>query len=907
MKKKFQFLLTIFFRIALWFRYKVTVKGLDQLTPEHLKKSGGVLFLPNHVAMMVDPVMITLAVWNKFPIRPTIAENYYFLPGVHGTMKLVDALPVPDFEASTNSLKRKRHEKVMHEMARGLEKGENFLLYPAGRVKHTAIENIGGASATHQIIQEAPNANIVLVRLKGLWGSLFSRALTGKTPNMFEGIKKGVLICLKNLLFFTPRRKVVIEFCPAPEDFPYNASRLELNRWLEKWYNRPDGLTEQQEEFPGDSLVLVSYSLWKKEFPEVYQPKQEKKEQVVIENISGEIQKKIFAKLQELTELDSTTITPEMTLASDLGLDSLDISELAAFLQDRFDTGPIPVTELTTVGRVMGIASKKIQFKKEIKEETYNFSGWFVPFPRQRVQISSGKTIPEVFLNTCERMRNLPACADMRSGILSYSRLKLGTIVLAEYIRHIPGKYVGILLPASVGAYLTVLACLLAGKIPLMLNWTVGSRHLRSVRESSQLGTVLTSWAFLEKLDAVDLDGIEDILVMLETVKREFTLRDKLRGFFRSKLSVKRLLSVFGIANLSEDDQAVLLFTSGTENVPKGVPLSHKNLLSNDRAACEAITFYTDDIMLGILPPFHAFGFNTSGLVALLAGVRIAFYPNPTDGRGVAKELCKWGVTLLIGVPSFIKAMLKAAEPGELGTMRICVTGAEKAPPELFQLLQKEGKESTLIEGYGVTECAPILTANRPGKPRKGVGTPLPGVELLLVHPETYEPLSFGKEGLVLARGPNIFSGYLNPGETSPFLEVDGRTWYNTGDIGILDQEYRLTLVGRLKRFVKVAGEMISLLGIESTLLQAADRKGWPIQEAGPSLAVIGREEQGERPRIELITTFSLSLDEANQILREEGFSSLIRITKVHLVEEIPIMGTGKIHYRKLEEQFLAF
>jgi long-chain-fatty-acid--[acyl-carrier-protein] ligase len=723
---------------------------------------------------------------------------------------------------------------------------------------------------------------------------------------MFEKVKEGLWICLKNLLFFSPRREITVEFEPAPADFPYNATRLELNKWLENYYNRPDGLSKQEGEYPGESLKLVSYSMWKEELPELYEPPEESEEIIHLADIDDDLQDKILDKLQELTELSKASIRPEMSLASDLGLDSLDTSELATFLQDQFDTDPIPVTELTTVSRVMGIASKKISVAQEIADDHGDLAGWFVKTPRYKAQVAHGETIPEVFLHNCERMGNTPACADMRTGVLTYPKLKLGVIIMAEYIRQLPGQYVGILLPASVGAYLTVLACQLAGKIPVMINWTLGPRHLKSVRRISNIEAVLTSWAFLEKLDTVDLSGIDDITIMLESVKKEFTLKDKLRALFRSKLSTKRILKIFNADKISKDDQAVLLFTSGTENEPKGVPLSHDNILTNQRAAFETIDLFSDDVMFGILPPFHAYGFSTSGLMGLLAGLRIALFPNPTDGKGMAKEFGKWGATVMSGAPTFIKTLLKAATKEQLKTMRLCVTGAEKAPPELFQQMADVGKEQCLLEGYGVTECSPMLTANRPGKPRKGVGSPLPGIEMIVVHPETHEVLPQGENGLVLARGPNIFKAYLNPGLSSPFINVNGVDWYNTGDIGSFDQENRLSLSGRLKRFIKVGAEMISLQSIESSLLRAAPTKGWKIRDEGPTLAIIAKDDPGSKPAIILVTTFDASVEELNQTLKNDGFSNLIRIASVQKVDEIPIMGTGKIFYRKLEELYFA-
>ncbi len=905
MRTFLEFLMILFLRAMFWFRYRVKVKGLDKLTPEALNKTGGTLFIPNHPAAFVDPALVVMSVWPKFRLRPMIIEYMYFLPIVHGVMKFIRALPVPDFESSNNSIKRKRGERVIKDMIKGIENKDNFLIYPAGRLKHTGIEDLGGASAVHQIIQECPNVNIVLVRTKGLWGSSFSRALIGKSPPLFPTIWNGVKIALKNLLFFTPRRHITIEFEPAPADFPYHASRIELNRWLEKWYNKPDGLTKQEGELPGDSLMLISYSFWKNEIPEVYKPPKREEVKVELHEIDDEVHQKIYAKLSELTEFPVDKISPQMSLAFDLGLDSLDTADLASYITDQFDVGIVPVTELTTVSRVLGIAGKKIVLEGKEEEETSDVSQWKFRGTREHATIAEGNTIPEVFLNNAKRMGNAPACADLRSGVVSYSRFKLGVILLADYIQKQPGKYIGILLPASVGSMMCVIATLLAGKVPCMINWTQGKRHLESVVEVSKVEVVLTSWAFLEKLENVDLDGVDEKLVMLETARREFGLFAKIKAFYRSKLSTTSILKKFGADKIKPEEQAVLLFTSGTESMPKGVPLSHKNILSNQRATFQAIDLYNDDVLLCILPPFHSFGFTTTGLITLLSGIRAAFSPNPVDGKAMAQAFERWEATIACGAPSFIKALLSAATPEQLNTMRVCVTGAEKAPPELFQMMARIGKERCVVEGYGITECSPVIAANRFGQPRKGVGEPITDVELLIVHPETFEPLGADVQGLILVRGPNVFSGYLNPGMASPFVTVIGKMWYNTGDLGSLDPSNRLTISGRKKRFIKIGGEMVSLPAIEECLLHAAHLRGWAEDEEGPPLAVLGKEEEGAKSKIALITTFKVSLDDVNQTLRDSGFSNLVRISEVVQLPEIPVMGTGKINYRALEQEHL--
>ncbi|MCE2983861.1 MAG: AMP-binding protein [Parachlamydia sp.] len=899
MKNFIAWALLYFMRMILWFRYRVTIKGLENLNEKTLSKSGGVLFLPNHPTVFVDPTLVTVAVWKKFPIRPMIVEYMYYTPIVHGIMKFLNALPVPNFVNSSNSLKKKKADAVMETVIQGLKTKENFLIYPAGRIKHQGKEIIG-ASGVHRIVQSAPEANVVLVRTTGLWGSSFSRALTGQTPPMFTMMWQGFKKTLKNFIFFTPRREVTIELVPAPADFPYQASRLEFNRYLERWYNRPDGLTNQMGDEPGESLYLVSYSLWGKDFPSISMA--EKKERMQFNKIPEDVEAKVKQKLSEMAQIPSSEIRNEMGLSTDLGLDSLDNAELLAFMDDSFDVSGVPVGELTTVNRLMGIAAKQVAFGEQVEEEGADLSKWRSPsYLHEKVIFPEGATIPEVFLNVSRQKKKLPACGDLHAGVLQFSSARMRVLLLADYIRRLPGEKIGLLLPSSVAAYLTIIATQLAGKIPVMINWTVGPRHLEQVRSLSGVQTVLSSWAFLDRLENVDLKGIEDLIILLEDARREFTLGDKLKAFIRSKLPTSKLLKTFNIEKKSASEPAVILFTSGTENMPKGVPLTHENILSNQRDAVDAIQFHQDDILLGILPPFHSYGFTASGLLPLLIGLRVAYYADPTDGKGLAREIEKWGATILCGAPAFLKGILKNAKSDQLKTLKLCVTGAEKAPQELFQMVEKL-ENCHLIEGYGITECSPILTANRVGEKRIGVGRSMPHVELCVVNIDTHEPLPQGERGLILARGPNIFSGYLNSGIASPFLTVNQKTWYVTGDLGFIDVHGNLILSGRLKRFIKIGGEMISLAAIEEALGQTMGEK-MAASEEGPSLAVCAKEEAGEKTKIFVFTRFATSLEELNRALRQAGFSNLVKIYKTKELPEIPLMGAGKINYRQLETQ----
>lgn len=904
MRSVIEFFLRHLLRFFLWFRYRIEFKGLENLNKNNLNKPGGVLFLPNHPSFFVDPLVVTLGAWKKYPIRPMVVEYMYYTPGIYTVMKLLDALPVPNFNFSSNSLKRKKSEEVMQIVIKNLRQGQNFLIYPAGKVKLTPREIVGGASGVHQIIQAVPEANIVLVRVKGLWGSSFSNYFKGKHKPLTQHLWEGFKICLKNLLFFTPRREVIVEFEPAPADFPYQGTRIELNQYLEEWYNKPDGLTPQEGKSPGDSLVLVSYSMWGEKYLEASPEKGDAGLGINLTAIPEEIKNKVTRKVAELAQREPSEIKPEMSIASDLGLDSLDIAELSAFLHDDFDIKGVPVNQITTVAKLMGLASRQVHYEEEEEEEAA-ISHWKQPSKRVRLDIASGETIAEVFLNNSLRMGKNAACGDAKAGVLNYKQLRMRAILLAEYIRHLPGEYIGIMLPASVAANLLVMATEIAGKVPLMVNWTVGRRHLESVVKLSNVKVVLSSWAFLDKLENVDLDGIENQLVMVEDIRRQFTLFDKLKASWRANRSTKAIMKIFGIDRQKKTDPAVLLFTSGTESWPKGVPLSHQNILSNLRAIPQIIDFYSDDVLFGILPPFHSFGFSISCLFGLLSGIRVASSPDPTDGRRLAHGIEKWGVTIVCGAPTFLKSLFRVGKPEQLTSLRLCVTGAEKAPPELFKMVENLGHPNGLIEGYGITECSPILTANPVIGKHQGVGMPLPGVELCIVHPETHENVPTGAQGLILARGPNIFSGYLNQDVASPFIEHEGASWFKTGDLGYLDNDGYLTITGRYKRFIKIGGEMISLASIEDSLLNQV-LKSEVSESEGPSLAVSATEEGiGEKCRIVLFSSFPTTLDYVNSVLKESGFSNLVRISNVVQVKEIPLMGTGKINYRALEMEYL--
>jgi long-chain-fatty-acid--[acyl-carrier-protein] ligase len=270
-------------------------------------------------------------------------------------------------------------------------------------------------------------------------------------------------------------------------------------------------------------------------------------------------------------------------------------------------------------------------------------------------------------------------------------------------------------------------------------------------------------------------------------------------------------------------------------------------------------------------------------------------HPDPTDASALARKLAAYKPTILLGTPTFLSFILSRCKLGELGSLRIVVAGAERCPDEVFDQVAKLAPQAKLLEGFGITECGPCISVNPVDAVRRGtVGQPLPGVDVCIVDLETDAVLPAGSRGMLLVAGPTIFPGYLGSEVESPFRELNGKRWYVTGDLAALDTDGYIVFHGRLKRFLKAGGEMISLPALEEPFTRL-----YPPTDAGPQVAVEGIETETGR-RIVLFTTRELSLTEANALLVKEGFRGVMRLDEVKTVAAIPVLGTGKTDYKVL-------
>ena len=465
-------------------------------------------------------------------------------------------------------------------------------------------------------------------------------------------------------------------------------------------------------------------------------------------------------------------IDRKMNLAQDLGLDSLDVAQLYIFLEQQYGTSELVPGDLLSVEDVLQAAAG---YKRE-REDDFSFAprkqrSWPEESNRLKPQIPEGTTLQEVFLKSMDRNGSHIACADGISSWMRYRRLKMAALLLSRVFKSLDGEKVGVMLPASVGAYLVILAILLAKKVPVMLNWTVGVRSLDHAVDLTGLKVVITSSKFLDRLEEADLGKVEEHLLFLEDVKENLGWKEKASAFLSQWLSAKTLMRRLHLDTIKASDPAVILFTSGSESLPKGVPLSHENLLSDQRACLEVARLESTDIFYGVLPPFHSFGFSVTGILPLLAGLKICYAPDPTDSHAMAKDIAEWKPTLWCCAPSFIRGLFRVALPEELHSLRFVVSGAEKTPQDLFDFVRHHMPQAELLEGYGITECGPVVSIDYPGEPHRGVGKPLPNVALKIVDSATHQILSEGEEGEVCIAGPSVFSGYLGS-QRNPFITL---------------------------------------------------------------------------------------------------------------------------------------
>ena len=482
--------------------------------------------------------------------------------------------------------------------------------------------------------------------------------------------------------------------------------------------------------------------------------------------------------------------------------------------------------------------------------------------------------------------RGVKVMEDMRQIELSYGEILRTTLALGRMSRRLAGEgeRIGILLPN-----LATTVCLIFGmgamrRIPAMLNYTAGAQGMLDACATAQVKVVMTSRQFLESAKLTEVVAAMPSVrwVYLEDLQPSFGLFDKLWLILFAQW-FPRLVS----RKTTPDAPAIVLFTSGSEGKPKGVVLSHRALLSNVAQIRAVIDFSPNDKFMSVLPIFHAFGLTAGAILPLVTGTKLFLYPSPLHYKLIPEVIYDRNCTVLFGTSTFLGHYAKHANPYDFYRLRYVVAGAEKLNEEVRKAwAEKFGIR--ILEGYGATECAPVLAVNTPMAYRAGsVGQLLPGVE---AHLEPVPGIDGG--GILHVRGPNVMSGYYlydHPGEILPPQSSIGAGWYNTGDVVEIDSEGFVTIKGRVKRFAKIAGEMVSL--------EAVEKIASLVSPQYEHAAVTQPDPQRGEALVLYTTDVELNRDRLLQAARASGKPELAVPKKIVAVEALPALGTGKTDY----------
>ncbi|KPJ94429.1 MAG: AMP-dependent synthetase [Gammaproteobacteria bacterium SG8_11] len=477
---------------------------------------------------------------------------------------------------------------------------------------------------------------------------------------------------------------------------------------------------------------------------------------------------------------------------------------------------------------------------------------------------------------------------DINRSPLTYNALITRSVILGcQLVKHCgKDETVGVLLPNALATVATFWGLQLYGRVPAMLNYTVGAQGMISACETAVLRRVITSRRFVEqaKLDDVVQALSERVeLIYLEDIAQKINLFDKVLGLIKGRMDSW----LRHLARRQSTQPAVILFTSGSEGTPKGVVLSHRNVVANIHQLLSRIDFNPQDVALNALPLFHSFGLTAGMVLPLTSGVRVFFYPSPLHYRVVPEVAYEINATLLFGTNTFLAGYARVADDYDFYSVRYVFAGAEKLQEEVRRTWQdKFGVR--IFEGYGATETSPVIAGNTPLAHRAGtVGRMMPGMEYHLVDVPGLE------EGQRLqVRGPNVMLGYLlhdNPGVLVPPVTELGEGWYDTGDIVTIDSEGFIRICGRAKRFAKVAGEMVSLTSVEVLASET-----WP--EALHAAVAIPDVRKGEQ--VVLLTTVeNADRSTLSAIAQQKGIAEISVPRRILPVNKIPVLGTGKIDY----------
>ncbi|MBT4973987.1 MAG: AMP-binding protein [Gammaproteobacteria bacterium] len=510
------------------------------------------------------------------------------------------------------------------------------------------------------------------------------------------------------------------------------------------------------------------------------------------------------------------------------------------------------------------------------------------------------------WLKNAKKSKTAFAVADIEGIEISHKKFLTGVLLFSQKIKvYSPEQNVGLLLPSSGGGAIASIAILSLGKTLVNLNFTAGKKALSSAAKQAEVKHIYTSRKFLDKMleRGMDFETYfpDSKLLMLEDIREEISTLSRIGTLLKAILLPTNMIQKSYFKDVSMNDTAAILFSSGSEGLPKGVELSHSNIAANAKQAAIELGAVESDVIMSTLPTFHAFGFAITTLMPLSEGIPIVCHADPKDVTTIASGIKKYSGTILVGTPTFLRmyTVSKKVTSESMQSLRLVVAGAEKLRSEVRDGFEAKFK-MPVYEGYGTTETSPGASVNLPDiespyklRNRPGtVGKAFSGTEFKIVDPDSIEPLPTGEDGLILIGGPQIMKGYLKmPEKTAEVIElIDGYRWYRTGDKGHLDEDGFLTIVDRYSRFAKIGGEMISLTTVEEEILDACNEKDLEI-----AATCLPDQRKGEK--IVLLANKNLDKNQLKRLLSDAKVNPLYHPAQVLIVEEIPKLGSGKTDF----------
>jgi acyl-CoA synthetase (AMP-forming)/AMP-acid ligase II/acyl carrier protein len=867
-------LLLALVRSILSLRYRVDFHGLDLL-----RTTSPVIVFPNHPAL-VDPMLLVSNIARHRILSPVMTETYFHTPGLGAIVRALRTVPVGDI-AKWGTIEDVK--KAFLGIKTAMKKHQDILIYPSGHIYVQPFEHIIGKKMAYEIVGMLEwDTRVIITRTRGLWGSMWSKAYTGDSPALISVLARSVWFLIANIFFFVPRRDVTIEFVDMTDDLrSWHALGLDVfNEKLQNYYN--EVWNEECRFVP--HYFYHDDTAWKMEPQSIAGSIAEvgTASNMREEDIPSEVFDQVRAKVASIKKIDPKDLIFSTNLILDLHADSLDMAEMKSAIQSIFpQASNPPIALIKTLGDLSAMAIGRLEWEEKLPPVS------FVPALLEKISFTytPWDTILTRLRSNFRSERSSPFVYDAMTGMMTRDAFITRAYVIGEYLRRFQWEKVGIMLPALSASSLLLVGSYLAGKLPVMLNWTVWEKSFAHCMEFAGLETILTSRKFYEKITSPWLAGFGWKMVFIEDIIRDISLMTKVWAIIKK--------TFFLLPKMRED--AVMLFTSWSESLPKAVVLTHANILSDISGALALVPFQRYETLLGFLPPFHSFGFTINTIFPLLAPVQVAYTPDPSDARTIGRILTYTSASIVSATPTFLRMILAGNDAPILQSLRFAFVGAEKCGGDIFALYKEKCPKWVILEWYGITECSPIVTVNTLDFQKKwSAGRFLPDIDFTIRSLDNTHDMPTWEQGMIYVSGPSIFGGYLDESIESPFDQFDNKKWYKTGDLGYVDSDDFLFITGRLKRFVKIAGEMISLPSIESILLE---KYGNP---EITTLAIEVREEWGS-VTIVVFTTFDVSVEEVNTYIHAHGASNLVKIARVERLQIIPVLGTGKTDYKELK------